>query len=68
MKSRNRIIAWMIAGTLTASVMAVPVVGQSKAPSVQPSATDKVVINGWALNMSNIATGTNQTIRIMINS
>ena len=38
------------------------------AQSVLPSATDKVVINGWALNMSNTATGANQTIRITINS
>lgn len=30
------------------------------------SATDKVRIEGWALNMSNIATGTNQTIQIDI--
>ena len=36
------------------------------AQSVSPSATDKVTINGWALNMSNIATGANQTIRITI--
>jgi hypothetical protein len=36
-------------------------------PSVAPSATDKVTINGWALNMSNIATGANQSIRINVN-
>jgi hypothetical protein len=36
------------------------------AQSVQPSATDKVTIEGWALNMSNVATGANQTIRITI--
>jgi hypothetical protein len=35
-------------------------------PSVQPSATDKVTIEGWALNMSNVATGANQMIRINI--
>jgi hypothetical protein len=35
-------------------------------PSVSPSATDKVVINGWALSMSNVATGANQSIRINI--
>jgi hypothetical protein len=34
--------------------------------SVQPAPTDRVTINGWALNMSNIATGANQTIRINI--
>jgi hypothetical protein len=44
--------------------MTVPARAQSQAPS----ATDQVVINGWALNMSNIATGANQSIRIMINS
>jgi hypothetical protein len=32
------------------------------------SATDRVRIGGWALNMSNIATGANQTIDIRINS
>jgi hypothetical protein len=31
-----------------------------------PSATDKVRISGWALNMSNTATGANQTIQINI--
>ena len=49
---------------------AVPTVGaqatQPSGQSVAPSATDKVTINGWALNMSNIATGANQTIRINI--
>jgi len=33
-----------------------------------PSATDKVSISGWALNMSNIATGANQTIQIDIDA
>ena len=45
------------------AVISLPVV---QAQSVQPSATDKVVINGWALNMSNVATGANQSIRINI--
>src|SRR5436190_16110768 len=36
------------------------------AQSVMPSANDKITINGWALNMSNTATGANQTIRINI--
>jgi len=35
-------------------------------PSTEPSATDKVRITGWALNMSNVATGANQTIQIDI--
>jgi hypothetical protein len=34
--------------------------------SEAPSATDKVVIDGWALSMSNVATGANQAIRITI--
>ena len=34
--------------------------------SKEPSAADKVRIVGWALNMSNIATGANQTIQIDI--
>jgi hypothetical protein len=40
---------------------------QQDPPSKLPSATDKVEISGWALNMSNIATGANQTIEIDIN-
>lgn len=39
-------------------------VGQDKTPS----ATDKVRITGWALSMSNVATGANQTIDIDINA
>ena len=34
--------------------------------AAQP-AGDRVTINGWALNMSNVATGANQSIRITIN-
>ena len=41
--------------------------GTAWAQSPAPSATDKVTISGWALNMSNVATGANQTIRITIN-
>jgi len=40
--------------------------GSGSAQSVTPSATDKVTINGWALSMSNVATGANQSIRINI--
>jgi hypothetical protein len=43
-----------------------PVSGAQQAPSTEPSATDKVTITGWALNMSNTATGANQNIRINI--
>jgi hypothetical protein len=48
---------------LVASAWTVTTWAQS---SQQPSATDKVRIVGWALNMSNIATGANQTIQIDI--
>ena len=54
--------AWLAAGALAAIGDGLP----AGAQSVTPSATDKVTINGWALNMSNIATGANQTIRINI--
>jgi hypothetical protein len=52
----------MIVATALAATAASPIGAQSKTPS----AADRVVINGWALNMSNIATGANQTIRITI--
>jgi hypothetical protein len=52
-----------ILASLAALALAVSFVD---AQSVQPSATDKVIINGWALNMSNVATGANQSIRITI--
>ena len=60
---KSTIAAWFMAGALAAVAIAAPAGAQQ---SVAPSATDKVVINGWALNMSNIATGANQTIRINI--
>jgi hypothetical protein len=50
-------------------LVAVAMVGSASAQkqaSTEPSATDKVRITGWALNMSNIATGANQTIQIDI--
>jgi hypothetical protein len=53
----------MILASLAALTLAVTFVD---AQSVQPSALDKVTIEGWALNMSNVATGANQTIRINI--
>ena len=55
--------AWIAMGVLSATVLALPASDQS----ATPTATDKVTIDGWALNMSNIATGANQSIRIMIN-
>jgi len=60
---KSTINTCLVAVALTAAVVSAPAGAQQ---SVAPSATDKVVINGWALNMSNIATGANQTIRINI--
>ncbi|MBM3780897.1 MAG: hypothetical protein FJW29_04350 [Acidobacteria bacterium] len=39
---------------------------QAQPSTTAPSATDRIRINGWALNMSNINTGANQGIRIDI--
>ena len=44
----------------------IAMVPAARAQSVEPSSADKITINGWALNMSNVATGANQTIRINI--
>jgi len=63
---KRTIAACVVAGALAAALLTVPAGAQSKAPSPSPSANDKVTINGWALNMSNIATGANQSIRINI--
>ena len=60
---KSTINTCLVAVALTAAVVSAPAGAQQ---SVAPSATDKVVINGWALNMSNIATGANQTIRINV--
>ena len=49
-----------------ACLMAGAFVMVSETQSRSPSATDRVVINGWALSMSNVATGANQSIRITI--
>ena len=51
-----------LATALLVSLPAAPAATQAD----QPTATDKVTITGWALNMSNVATGTNQTIQITI--
>lgn len=54
---------------MATAIVAVAWVGSIAAqgqPSTEPSATDKVRITGWALNMSNVATGANQTIQIDI--
>jgi hypothetical protein len=54
--------ACILAAVLAATVAAMPR-GQ---PSAAPTATDKVVIEGWALSMGTVGTGKNQTIRINI--
>jgi hypothetical protein len=59
---KSSIAVCVVAGALAAASIAMPAGAQSPAPS----ANDKVTINGWALNMSNIATGANQSIRINI--
>ena len=56
---RTTLLAMIAAACLTASFAVLPVTAQQK-PSVTPSATDKVIINGRALNMSNIAPGAQQ--------
>jgi hypothetical protein len=58
---RFTVSAWIAASVMTVAVTTLPASEQ-----VTPSASDKVTINGWALNMSNIATGANQSIRITI--
>jgi len=69
----RRMIGPFAASLLAVALMAAPTGAQSvkpgaaEKPSVQPSATDKVTINGWALSMSTVATGANQTIQIQIN-
>lgn len=54
-------------GMATALMTVAVITMQAQAqPSTEPSATERVQINGWALNMSNMATGANQTIQINI--
>ena len=56
----------VMATTFVASVWSATITVAQGPPSTEPSATDKVRITGWALNMSNMATGANQTIQINI--
>jgi hypothetical protein len=51
---------------IAAGVMILAPVARAQSPA--PTPTDKVRIEGWALNMSNMATGANQTIQITIDS
>ena len=54
---------------VTTALMTLVMLIVTRAPALtQATATDKVRIHGWALNMSNIATGANQTIQVDVNS
>lgn len=59
---RTAALASLVAGLLTVTLAEIPT-----AQSDAPFGNDKVTILGTALNMSNTATGANQTIRININ-
>jgi hypothetical protein len=59
---KNTAITWILSSVLAAAVVVLP----AGAQSIAPSATDKLTIHGWAVNMANTATGANQTIRINI--
>ena len=66
----NNIAGQIAVGLLALAAFTVLVDAQesAKAPqSVKPSAADRVMINGWALSMSTVAPGANQTIQITIN-
>jgi hypothetical protein len=63
MRTSTIVFASLVAAAL-ASAPSMPAAQQPDAPT----ATDRVTITGWALNMSNVATGANQRIQIMINS
>ena len=68
---KRTVLVWFLASVLAAAVTIISAGAQSTAPGAQskaPSSLDKVTINGWALNMSNIATGANQTIQIRVDS
>ncbi len=54
--------------TILGCLLVAGIAASANSQATAPSATDKVSITGWALNMSNIATGANQTIRIDINA
>lgn len=60
-----RTVPLVIASALAVLVAGNPAGAQQ---STDPMGTDRVQIGGWALNMSNMATGANQTIRITIDN
>lgn len=53
-------------GALALAVLAAPVMPAAQAPATTP--TEKLEITAFAVNMSNIATGANATVRIRIDS
>jgi len=58
--------AMLSIGIVVVALVLVPALPAAK-QTTAATATDKVIISGWALSMSNVATGKNQTIQIMIN-
>src|SRR5579862_5798673 len=66
---KRMVATWTLMASVIAMGAAVALAQTDPAKaSPSPSSTDKVRINGWALNMSNVATGANQTIQITINN
>jgi hypothetical protein len=59
-----QLVAAVVGVALSLNTIASPAAAQN--PPAQITPADKVTISGWALNMSNIATGANQTIQINI--
>jgi hypothetical protein len=64
----KKLLMAVMATTFVASAWSATITVAQGQPSTEPSATDKVRITGWALNMSNVATGANQTIQINIDA
>lgn len=64
---KARVLTSIAASVLMAAALLSPALAQSTASNA-PSATDKITIQGTALNFSNTATGANTTIRINIDS
>jgi hypothetical protein len=63
--SANRLLSAFVVACLALLVTSGGLIAQKPAPLSSPG--DRVQISGWALNMSNTATGANQTIQIDIN-
>src|SRR3954470_16848994 len=61
----RRPFGFVLAAVVALAATTINTSARQAAPQITPA--DKIVISGWALNMSNTATGANQTIQIMIN-